>query len=216
MGATSHAAEVSAERPGFSDGGGASEDAEELEPGDPDPRQVTPQRIVEAMLFVGTADGRPLTAQEMSAAIRDVEADEIDAMVSRLNQLYARHDAACVIEADGAGYRLRLRPDLDARRLELQGRRRTASLSPAAIEILSIIAYHPGIGAREIDRLRGARSQRVVSQLVRRELLHVDWQSREPSTARYFTTERFNRLVGIGELSQLPDLTELDDHQEGP
>jgi len=47
---------------------------------------ITPERIVEALLFVGQADTKPLTSNQIASTMRGVDADEIPGFVDRLNQ----------------------------------------------------------------------------------------------------------------------------------
>jgi segregation and condensation protein B len=172
---------------------------------------VTPRSIVEGMLFVGRADGRPLTSREMSAHIRNVSPEEVDALVAQLNETYLQDGAAYQIAADGPGYRLQLRPELGRLRERFRGGTRAARLSPAAVEVLSVIAYRQPVTSEEICRLRGAQSQGILQQLVRRQLVRVDRTATPPRTARYHTTERFNAVFGVKSPADLPRDEDLDD-----
>jgi segregation and condensation protein B len=172
---------------------------------------VTPQSIVEGMLFVGRADGRPMTSREMSTHIRNVSPEEVDAIVVQLNADYRQDGAAYEIANDGPGYRLQLRPDLAPLRARFQGRTRAARLTPAAVEVLSVVAYRQPVTSEEICRLRGTESQRILQQLVRRQLVRVERGAQSPRTPRYLTTERFNALFGVKSPAELPRDEELDD-----
>lgn len=176
-------------------------------------RSVTPRKIVEAMLFVGKPDGQPLSPREMAAAIRDVEPDHIDELVQQLNALYREQQAALEIASVAGGYRMQLRPDLHRRRFVLQGRMKAARLSASAVETLSVVAYRQGVAASEVDRLRGSKSRMVLDQLVRRQLLRVE-RGADAEGPRYYTTPRFERLLGVRTLEELPRLAEWDDPGE--
>ena len=84
-------------------------------------------------------------------------------------------------------------------------------LSPAAIEVLSIVAYRPGITAKQISQLRRARSNQTLAKLVRWRLLSVVRTSEAPREAAYQTTDRLERLLGIATLDDLPRPEALED-----
>ena len=173
--------------------------------------RATPRMIVEGMLFVGRNDGCPLTSTEMASHIRDVEPEEIESTVDALNEIYQRENSAYRIERDGPGFRMCIREDLNGLRQRFRGRIRAAKLTPAALEVLSVVAYRQPVSGETVSRLRGSRSHAILAQLVRRELLRIE--SADPSSggASYRTTDRFNRLFGIQSPADLPRSEDLDD-----
>ncbi len=162
---------------------------------------LSPRSIVEAMLFVGTPDGRPLTAREMAALMRGVRPAEVDELVRELREQYAANNCPYEIASEGAGYRMQLRPQFARIRDKLQGRTRLARLSPAAIEVLSLAAYKGPLTAEEVTDMRGSPSGHLLAQLVRRRLLAIDRSSGKP---RYVVTQRFLDLFGLDSLEDLP------------
>lgn len=172
--------------------------------------EINPRSILEAMLFVGLPDGQPLEAKQVSALMRGVRAAEIDELVRDLNDDYARSGRPYRIASQGAGYRLALRDDFAAVRQKFSGRVAQARLSAAAVEVLAVVAYHQPLAAEEISRMRDSPSARILSQLVRRQLLRVDREANRERTARYSTTERFLRLVGVESLADLPRSLDLE------
>jgi len=204
MGATSLASRMAAGKPQVAV---EADDAV----GDDAALPVTPRMIVEGLLFVGAADGRPLASRELASHIRDVQPAEVDALVAQLNEGYRQDEAAYEIIGDSNGYRLQLRGDLGRMRDRLRGRTRAAKLTPAALEVLSVVAYRQGVTGEELNRLRGARSQAILAQLVRRQLVRVERPESGPRTPRYRTTDRFNRLFGIASPADLPRSEDLDD-----
>jgi segregation and condensation protein B len=171
--------------------------------------EVNPRSVIEAILFVGGPDNRSFTARELAAAMRGVSPAEVDTAVKELNALYDADEAPYQIEGTKAGYRLVLREQLSRMRDKFYGRVREAKLSPAALEVLSIIAYNQPVTAEEIKQLRDAPSGAAISILVRRRLVRLD---RRPSggTPRYSTTERFLKLFGLQSLDALPRSEELE------
>lgn len=175
-------------------------------------RQIlSPRMIVEGMLFVGHADGKPLTNRVMAAQIRDVSPQEVDALIAELNELYDASGAVYTIVSEGAGYRLELRPEYEALRQRFSGRTKQVKLTPQAVEVLSVVAYRQPISSDDVNRIRGSRSDTLLSQLIRRGLLQLERPGTETKPV-YRTTDRFNTLLSIKSPAELPRSEDLDDN----
>lgn len=172
---------------------------------------LSPRMIVEAMLFVGHADGQSLTNRSMAAHIRDVSPQEVDAIIIELNEIYDRNHCCYTIVSEGAGYRLQLRAEHDAMRQRLSGRTKQAKLTPQAIEVLSVVAYRQPVSADDVTKVRGARSDALLNQLIRRGLLQLERTAAAPKPV-YRTTDRFNQLLNIKSPAELPRSEDLDDN----
>jgi len=170
---------------------------------------VTPRSIVEALLFVGHPDNVPLTSKQVAATMRGVRPEEVDEIVAELNGSYASEGAPYAILSEGAGYRLALRQEFAPLRDRFFGRMREARLSQAAIDVLSIVAYHQPLTRDEVDRLRGKPSSGVLTQLVRRQLVRIERDREKPRKPRYCTSPRFLELFGLTDLAELPRSQEL-------
>lgn len=176
----------------------------EEESPDADGCEICPRTILEAMLFVGNAEGRPLTSEGIAALMRGVTAGEIDDLVQELNASYTELGCPYEIVSVADGYVLTLRGEFGSVREQFYGRIREARLNQSAIDVLSIVAYKQPINAEEIERLRGRPSGGVLSQLVRRDLLTMERPADAPKKPRYRTTSRFLSLFGIDSLADLP------------
>ena len=172
---------------------------------------LSPRMIVEGMLFVGAADGRPLTNRQLAAHIRDISPGEVDELVEELNNDYQSAGTAYHIVSEGSGYQLQLRDDYAPVRRRFQGRVREVKLSPQAIEVLSIVAYRQPLTAEQVTKLRGSRSHSLLNQLVRRGLLCLERPPEAATKPNFYTTEKFNRLFGIESPDDLPSSADLDD-----
>jgi segregation and condensation protein B len=171
--------------------------------------EINPRSVVEAMLFVGRPDNGPLSARELAAAMRGVSPKEIEAAVGELNATYDADQSPYHIEQTGSGYRLVLRPEFERVRDKFYGRVKEARLSPAVIEVLSVLAYNQPATAEQLNVLRGAPSGAALATLVRRKLVSVE-RPAEGGESQYSTTERFLKLFGLGSLSELPRSEELE------
>lgn len=188
-----------------------AESTAEAPPGDPPADEaVSLPAILEGVLFVAAEGGRPRPAKQLAAALRDISPQEVDQTIADLNEQYRREGAPYHIEASPAGYRLQLDEDLGRLRDKFYGRVREAKLTPAALEVLSVIAYRQPTTATNIDELRGARSNSLLTNLVRRGLVRVDRSEEQAAKPLYRTTQRFLKLFGIDDLEQLPRAAELE------
>lgn len=166
--------------------------------------EVSPRSILEAMLFVGSPENRPLTSEEIAALMRGVTPAEIDGHVQELNAMYAEQGCPYEIISVADGYVLTLRTEFGSVREQFYGRIREARLNQSAVDVLSIVAYHQPITADEVEKLRGRPSGGVLGQLVRRDLLAIERPADSPKKPRYRTTARFLSLFGIDTLADLP------------
>ena len=169
----------------------------------------TPAAIIEAALFIGNPENRGITEAELAALMRDVTVDDVSEYVDRLNESYIANDQAFRIHRDEDGLRLGVAPDMEVVRRAFYGKIRETRLSQHAIEVLSLVAYQPGITAEKVQDQRGKESASLLSQLVRRRLLEqrrVAVEGTKKTTATYHPTERFLQLFGLQSLDDLPQV----------
>jgi segregation and condensation protein B len=186
------------------------EDSGDDRPRGEDPCPITPKSILEAMLFVGHPANEPLASERIAALMRGVTPGEIDDLVDELNSQYEAEKCPYSIVSVELGYCLTLRPEFHALRDAFYRRVREARLSQSAIDVLAIVAYQQPITQQQIDRLRGKPSGSIVSQLVRRDLLALQWPPEPKSKPLLRTTDRFLDLFDLDQVSDLPRSHDLD------
>ena len=170
---------------------------------------VTPQSILEAVLFVGRPDGGAISATEIASLMRGVETSEIQGLVDALNAEYQRSTSALRIVELGSGYKMQLCDDLSFIVDRFHGRMRDFRLNQDSVDCLALVAYQPGISREQLDEQRGRSSGSVLNQLVRRQLLEMrrEGEGKQP-TRRYFPTDRLLSLTGLASLEDLPQVEE--------
>lgn len=168
------------------------------------PFDVTPQRILEAMLFVGSADGQPLEAKKIASLMRGVRENEIADFVEDLNQQYIRDAAPYQIVTESGGFKMQLNDSFSDVRNRFYSEQKDADLPQRAIDVLSLVAYKQPITKAKVEELRGRNCSAVLSQLVRRKLLEIERTDEKPRQNLYRTTERFLKLFEIESLEDLP------------
>ena len=169
------------------------------------------EAIIEAMLFVGNRENRPLNAEQVAEKLRNVSAEDVDQAIARLNELYQERNRPYTIIPERNGYRMTLRSEFEAVRANFYGKVRGARLSQQAIDTLAVVAYRQPITAEEIQNIRRQPCSTVLNQLVRRNLLKISREMRdEQKVAFYHTTSRFLELFQIKSLDDIPKTDELD------
>lgn len=174
---------------------------------------VTPQAIVEAALFVGHPDNELLTAAQIARTMRGVSAAEVEELVDLLNVEYEQAGHAYRIwRREGGGLLLGLADAMRPIRDAFYGKIRETRLTQAAIDVLALVAYQPGVTSVQITDQRSKDSAAVINQMVRRELLEVRREDRGAGkpVACYYPTTRLLNLLGVSSLDDLPLVDEAD------
>ncbi|HBT76190.1 MAG TPA: hypothetical protein DEB39_04525 [Planctomycetaceae bacterium] len=172
---------------------------------------LTPETILEAMLFVGDRENRPLTASKAAELMRNVEPEEIEPLITRLNERYGRAGRPYRILAEHGGFRMILDPAFDSILAKFYGKIREAKLSQQVIDVLAVVAYRQPITTEEVQAIRKAPSGGILSQLVRRGLLGIERKLEAQKPVLFYrTTDRFLQLFGLDSLDDLPTPEEID------
>jgi segregation and condensation protein B len=167
--------------------------------------EISPRTIVEAMLFVGDPDDKPISSKWIAGLMRGVRPAEIDGVVVELNELYRDQGRPYEIVSEGEGYKLVLRREYHALRDKYFGRYKAVRLSQAAVDVLSVVAYRGPLTVEEVSKLRGTPSGGILAQLVRRKLLRLERaEGASRREAKFLPTKRFLELFGLESLDDLP------------
>ena len=173
----------------------AVSDSVDLHP-QPPPRPATPDKIVEAALFVG-GDG---VSPEKLALVLDLEdgGDRVAAIVAAINARYDRQGRPYEISLREGVYVMRLRRDFDAVRDRLTGRApKEVTLPPEVVALMSVIAYEQPVGPERLGKVGVDGWKAALRQVVRRGLV-------EATDDGYVTTDRFLDVFGLRDLDEMP------------
>ena len=93
--------------------------------------------------------------------------------------------------------------------------RRPPALSPAALEVLTIIAYRQPVTRAFIDQLRGVDSSNTVSSLAEKGLIEEAGRLDVPGKPMLFrTTAQFLRSFSLASIEDLPALPALEENEQ--
>ena len=172
------------------------------------------ERSVEAVLF---ASGEPVEVSKICEALQ-IDDKLVKNLVERIRERYLEQRSPFDIVALGESFQMCTLPEYGEvvrAALEL---RKAASLSPAALEVLAVIAYNQPVTRAFIEQVRGVDCSSIVRGLCDKAL--VEEAGRLPIPGKpiaYRTTANFLRSFGLENLAQLPELPELppDEPAEG-
>ena len=159
---------------------------------------------VEAMLF---AHAEPVTAERL-AGVLGVEEDAVSRLLLSLRDDYEAEDRGLVLLQLEDRWQLATKTAYAPYIKDIMDTRRNTPLSPAALEVLAIIAYNQPVSRSFIEQVRGVDSSSTVQTLVQKGLMDLPGR---PVSFR--TTDVFLRTFGIASLAELPPL-HGDDYAE--
>ena len=89
--------------------------------------------------------------------------------------------------------------------------KRRAPLSPAALEVLAVVAYNQPVTKAFIEQVRGVDCSGVISTLIEKDLVEERGRLELPGRPLlYGTTKNFLRCFSLESLEQLPPLPESE------
>ncbi|HUN11937.1 MAG TPA: SMC-Scp complex subunit ScpB, partial [Rhabdaerophilum sp.] len=159
-------------------------------------------RVAEALLF---ASAEPLAAEDIARMMPQGVA--VEAVLGELERLY-RPRGVNLMRLSGK-WMFRTAPDLGyLLRKESEEARK---LGRAALETLSIIAYHQPVTRAEIEALRGVSTHKgTLDTLLEAGFIRMRGRRRTPGRPVTFgTTETFLIQFGLDRISDLPGLDEI-------
>ncbi len=173
---------------------------------------VTPESILEAILFLGTSNNRPIPIEKLLELFRGVSAAELDDVVKALNAVYRENNSAMIIVRESGGFHLQLVPELHLVRDRFYGKIKETQLTQTAIDCLSLVAYQPGITREDLELQWNQPAATMLSTLVRKGLLKIETlpsqllplQLQGDEQSHYYTTDRFLEVIGLESLADLP------------
>jgi segregation and condensation protein B len=168
-------------------------------------------RTLEALLVVASS---PLSVEELCVAAED-DAERVETALGLLAERYGEGRSGIVLEQVAGGWAFRASRDAAEACGRLFERPVQRGVSQAGLETLAIVAYLGPCTRPEIARIRGVAADSAVAGLVERGLITEAGRADGAGGAvRYRTTPLFERVFGLGSLSELPRLGDLGDDVE--
>ena len=171
------------------------------------------QAIIEAILY---AAGRQVETTELMSAL-ELSKDEVISLIELMKNEYQNTNRGIEIIKVNDAYQLCTKKEYYEYIYPIFDKRSKPNLSPAALEIISIIAYNPKITRAEIEAIRGVNSDGSIYKLLEYELIQDVGKMDAPGRpTMYSVSDKFFKMFGISSLEELPELPryKLDENQQ--
>ena len=161
---------------------------------------------IEAILF---ASGDPMPAAKI-AQVLGIEEQKVFETAAMLQEEYkASFRGIRLLRLDNK-LQLCSAPEYATSVKHALEQRKMPKLTPAALEVLAIVAYFQPVTRAYIDQVRGVDSSYTVGVLAERGLIEPAGKLDVPGRPTLFRTgDTFLRTMGISELSELPKLPDI-------
>lgn len=171
------------------------------------------QNQVEALVF---ASPKPLAVNDIKELVGDsVAEEEVEEALQTLVERYQGEDFGVFIELTATGeYQFRTKAD-HVSLMERLFETKPKTLSRAAQETLSIIAYRQPVTRVDIEFIRGVDAGSIIKNLLDRDLIKCVGRKEEVGRPMLFgTTQNFLRVFQISKISDLPPLESFQPSKE--
>ena len=161
---------------------------------------------IEAILF---AAGDPVHILKVAEVLGE-DKQTIESLLTVMKESYEEDEERGVrlLLLDDKAQRCS-RPAYGEKVLAVLEQRRSPSLSPSALEVLSIVAYRQPVTRGVIEQIRGVDSAYTLTNLLEKGILEESGRLDVPGRPiLYRTSEAFLRIFGLSSLRDLPPLPE--------
>lgn len=164
--------------------------------------------IIEGLLFLSGEEGLSVKQMtEITEQPADIVTDALNEMKKSCEQ---EHRGIQIVQIAGS-YKLATLPDHAPYFERLAYSPSRSSLSQAALETLSIVAYRQPITRVEIEEIRGVKAERAIHTLTNKGL--IEEVGRAEAIGRpilYGTTKSFLDYFGLANIKDLPEPSQFE------
>lgn len=172
---------------------------------------ISMKGAIEALLF---ASQDPVSAIELSK-ILEIGPGEVIEILSDLASEYEGANRGFQLREVAGGWRMFSHPAYHSYIEQYVRSWDTHKLSQAALEALSVIAYHQPVSRDGVKAIRGVNSDGVISSLVEKGLIREVGKEKTLGQAVLFgTTQVFLEKFGLRSIKELPPLEDFAPNEE--
>lgn len=169
------------------------------------------EAMIEAILF---ACGDPVSVKRL-CALTGMEETDVRAAAAELGDSLSFEERGIRLVRLEDSYQLVSAPEYRETVRRALETRRPPKLTPAAVEVLAIVAYYQPVTRTYIEQVRGVDSSYTVGALAERGLIEPCGKLDVPGRPTLFkTTDAFLRAFGLSGLDELPDTGETEETGE--
>ena len=166
---------------------------------------------VEAILFVA---GEAVSRKDLAKALQ-VSDTQLKNVLNQLRDEYDYEQRGFLLKMFGDKVQLATRPMYAEDVVRLLQPIQQQSLSQAAMETLAVVAYKQPVTRAEVEQIRGVKCDYSLQSLMTKGLIRE--VGRKDTIGRpilFGTTDEFLSHFGLGELTDLPPMPEIEQEEE--
>lgn len=162
--------------------------------------------VVEAILF---SAGKEVEITTLMSAL-ELSHKDTELLLNKMQEEYSEKSRGIEIIHINNSYQMCTKKEYYDYVYPLFDNRVKPSLSSAAIETLSIIAYNPKITRAEIDSIRGVSTDGVLYKLMEYNMIEEAGKMDAPGRpTMYKVSNEFLKTFGLSSLDELPELPKV-------
>lgn len=162
---------------------------------------------LEAVIF---ASGEPISIDRLSEVF-EIAPEKIEKIAAELSEKLDNNKSGVKLVRLENTYQMATRSDFSEYIKKAFDMKRRTPLSPAAFEVLAVIAYNQPVTRSFVEQVRGVDCSGVITTLVEKGLIEECGRLDLPGKPLlYRTTKNFLRSFGISDLSELPPLPKAE------
>jgi len=165
------------------------------------------QSIIESILFVS---GEPIRKSKLAKILSEkIEPEDLEKALKDLSEKYALSHGGFMLLEKGDEVQLVSNPENAPFVENLVKNELQDSLSNAALEVVSIIAYRGPISKTEIEMIRGVNCSYTLRNLLLKGLIERSDNPRDSRGYVYFISFDFLKKLGVDDVKKLPEYATL-------
>lgn len=165
----------------------------------------------EAVLFSG---GEPISIDRFSQVF-DIPPETVTEVMEALGKKLEKKDRGISLVRMENTYQLATKTEYADYIKKMFDIKRRTPLSPAALEVLAVVAYNQPVTKAFIEQVRGVDCSGVVTTLIEKGLIEERGRLELPGKPLlYGTTKNFLRCFCISDLTELPPLPKNENAEE--
>lgn len=171
--------------------------------------EMSLQAIVESMIFI--SDG-PISVKDIQKNFEhEIPLRVIHESLEKIKEKFEADCHGIRLQEIAEGFQFRTKTKF-SKYLRKAAKATPITLSPATIEVLSIVAYRQPISRPSIEKIRGVDCSHIIRSLIDKKLIRISGRSEElGKPVHYSTTIEFLEHFNLKSVEDLPPERELKD-----
>ena len=166
------------------------------------------EKLINAFEAVLYAGGEPISIDRLSQVF-EITPEKVVKIMEELAKKMQKNGSGLELLRLENTYQLATKTEFAEYIKRAFDMRRRTPLSPAALEVLAVVAYNQPVTKSFIEQVRGVDCSGVVSTLVEKGLIEERGRLELPGKPLlYGTTKNFLRCFSLSDLTELPPLPE--------